>query len=161
MVPRSVQSGTPLYAFPRESSGSWNPWFSLRFCMDCLKIFAGWYHLRPRMPGSHVFAPRCGRAIFCATMCLLQNVVAQFFARPHVCHQVLPMTHMWSRNFLRDRILEQACGRAKNCATIPMTYRRSRNFLRARILEQARESRNFCCNTNGYVTYNAENLGIP
>ena len=35
--------------------------------MDCLRIFAGWYHLRPRMPGSYVFAPRCGRAIFCAT----------------------------------------------------------------------------------------------
>ena len=39
------------------------------------------------------------------------------------------MTYMWSRNFLRDRILEQAC----------------------------EWSRNFCCNTNGYVTYNAKN----
>ena len=38
---RSVQSGTPLYAFPRESSGSWNLWFSIGFPMDLLKFALG------------------------------------------------------------------------------------------------------------------------
>ena len=54
------------------------------------------------MPGSYVFAPRCGRAIFCATACVSSGMaydthaVAQFFARAIFC-----ATASWSKRVSR------------------------------------------------------------